>query len=795
MASSSTASQSNSLKSNDGQLVAATQSEQALTAQTQILPQDPVGPAVPDQVPAVNPTSIDQTTPARDAAHHLPGKHLASIQLRSILAFELTEVSRTVVDTPAAAPTSSVDHSKESLELSDLNTGRRGSSSSIRSTHSVQFPVLPATQALPNQTKQTASQVASILSLPTPLLLNLARTASPDEQRAIASKAKASPYLSAMSLPPPSPTESFSGAPHATSTGNHDPALNPTASSFRALANLSSRTDPGGTILPTERPSGSHIPITSIGDHPAIPVLLGQVFAPPTPGIAAPLLAETTSSFEPLYASVEDWSLSAAREQVNGRQQHPGLAKSHSFNEKEVAVVAQQMAQWAIEETEKQVQQQVTTSRETAVLLAAQAAARAAIVSAATTAVSVASAAPNGQLPEGMTQTDVQTAAIVMSGGPNAGAAVEYAVQSMDLSSYAETYKQQLDALASGYFAQLHREALKRILNAADSTGLLHDGSGPEMTTSASQFTPADDVSSTTIAGSVPASSAGLSSQSQSSASTPAHSSTATMASSSLPLQSLDGVNKGQLTAPQAQAMHVQAAAAAAVAANVMAAKEMANVAGNALESMGVDVPRLVPDQAVGGLKVLEIRPEAIAVTPPLTSAGSQCSASANAAHLAASIASATEAAAKAADEATAASLPEAAAPAPPNAMPSQSSRSGSGPSPISSSTAATPATQPAEVTAFLQHPSSTQSRTPEKRDYLLSYAHALYTKDPMSAELLPLLHTLEQAHEDHLPTLLLMSCVYYTRGELESSFYYNKRLLSKDPNYVSAGDQNGCLI
>lgn len=81
---------------------------------------------------------------------------------------------------------------------------------------------------------------------------------------------------------------------------------------------------------------------------------------------------------------------------------------------------------------------------------------------------------------------------------------------------------------------------------------------------------------------------------------------------------------------------------------------------------------------------------------------------------------------------------------------------------------------------------------TPEKRDYLLSYAHQLYSSEPQSPQLLPLLHTLEALHPDHLPTLLLISCVYYSRGELESSLYYNKRLLQIDPSYVSLRVDDG---
>lgn len=74
---------------------------------------------------------------------------------------------------------------------------------------------------------------------------------------------------------------------------------------------------------------------------------------------------------------------------------------------------------------------------------------------------------------------------------------------------------------------------------------------------------------------------------------------------------------------------------------------------------------------------------------------------------------------------------------------------------------------------------------TPEKRDYFLAYAHTLYSSDPSNEYLLPVLHTIETAHPAHLPTLLLMSCVYYSRGNLTSSLYYNDKLLQYDPQYV----------
>ena len=153
--------------------------------------------------------------------------------------------------------------------------------------------------------------------------------------------------------------------------------------------------------------------------------------------------------------------------------------------------------------------------------------------------------------------------------------------------------------------------------------------------------------------------------------------------------------------------MHVQAAAAAAVAANVMAANEIASLAGERIASMGFDVLPFLPERSSGGLASLDVTPDALAV------------------------------------------------PAPRPTQQKTSSKDGA-------------AVQPSEeVSALIAKANATRTCTPEKRDFLLAYAHQVYARDPRSNELLGLLHTLETIHPEHLPTLLLMSCVYYTRGEI----------------------------
>lgn len=509
------------------------------------------------------------------------------------------------------------------------------------------FPVLPVSQPLPNQAFQTPTQVQAILSLPTPLLLSLARTSDYAEQHAIASSAQAQSYISSMSLPPPSPDQLI-----------------------QSLA-------------------GPGTPVTTIRDHPAIPLLLGQAFCPPTPGIAAPANPTASRPFEPIYASVEDWSLRAARERVGKARgqaaaqggsagpQRPPLVSSHSFTEREITEMATQMKKWALREQEKQVDQQVHSSKEAAVILAIQAAARSNIVKVATAVSS--SILTNGARPNGASDADVVAASIVVSGGPAASSAIESAMQNMDLSAYAAQYRKELDALASGYFAQLHREALNRLMSAAETPS----------------HTP--PISATP-------SSTGIFPSSQ-------------PPSSTFSLQ-IAGTAQGR-------AMHVQAAAAAAVAANVMAANEIASLAGERIASMGFDVLPFLPERSSGGLASLDVTPDALAV------------------------------------------------PAPRPTQQKTSSKDGAGVQPSE------------EVSALIAKANATRTCTPEKRDFLLAYAHQVYARDPRSNELLGLLHTLETIHPEHLPTLLLMSCVYYTRGELDSSYFYNSRLLSYDPNYV----------
>lgn len=84
---------------------------------------------------------------------------------------------------------------------------------------------------------------------------------------------------------------------------------------------------------------------------------------------------------------------------------------------------------------------------------------------------------------------------------------------------------------------------------------------------------------------------------------------------------------------------------------------------------------------------------------------------------------------------------------------------------------------------------------TEEWRENLLQYAHTLYSTAPRSPALLTLLHTLHDAYSTHLPTLLLLACVYYTHQDYQSSLRYNQLILKYDPNYVEAMSNIGTTL
>ncbi|GAA5872460.1 hypothetical protein JCM16303_004528 [Sporobolomyces ruberrimus] len=706
------------------------------------------------------------------------------------------------------------------------------------------FPVLPPSIPSPSQTYQTPFQVSSILSLPAPLLYQLARTNSPAEQLKIAEQAGRTEYLGSMSIPPPSPTTLVNDIQKSglvmtpasksnldnVSAGNSYPPHS--ASAFAPSLEFPSSGSSSESPLPSRRPSVQLSvtleSVTSISSHPAIPRLLGHVFSPPTPGIVAPIgtgdniqlairaavashppshlqassaggeKAGEDGKFEPIYASVEQWSYEVAKDQVfsssrtiptsNSPTSHsappkrPGLVNTHSFNEREIANLATQVKNWALAEQAKQLEQQVVEHKSAAVVLAAQAAAR----------------------------FDEEEGVGGGSGTGGIGGTDQGNVDSeeLDFGEYAETYKKQLDALASGYFAQLHRDALKRLVEKVEE-GVQHgaDPSQPTSTNRTSDNLPGQSVSS--------------SAPSRSSSHAPS-------------LTTLTSLTHSR---PQAEALHIQASAAAAVAANVMAAKEIARHAEQKLVGMGMDPQQIVQQAGMGnintngtelgggnvgmgsavGMRSLEISPESIRApsssfaTPPAGMAA-PVPPSTQTQQLLRSpelrekdkmvvedvgLVSAAQPG-QVIEQAVSGEISSSSTVPP--ATPTKSTLSNSisqDPSPSSlPATHPPPPISPSTSATSLSDPTLLASvATPAKRDFLLSYAHTLYAQNSSSKELLPLLHTIESIHPDHLPTLLLISCVYYTRGELESSLYYNKRLLAYDPNYVEAMSNIGTTL
>ncbi|GAA6022980.1 hypothetical protein JCM10207_007738 [Rhodosporidiobolus poonsookiae] len=745
----------------------------------------------------------------------------------------------------------------EPSRLSPLQAGVATQRSSPPAPLSIpSFPVLPPSQPAPNQTFQTPLQVSSILSLPPPLLLQLARTDSPVEQKAIAERNQATRYLSSMAIPPPSPTTLVNDIARA------GLVMTAAASSSAGTASSAAGVDvtsavPGAEAATTTAlaPSVSvPLPLPNLSDaHPALPLLLGQVFSPPTPGVLAPIpgipgilpLATTSAlapaaapsvdPFGPVYASVEVWSVKAAKDQVISSSRAPASAgestavpptvaaapppvlsraQSFQFNDSEIASLAGRMKTWALAEQEKQVEQQVAESKAAAVVLAATA---------------------------------------------QAGEAGDEAGE-LDLSAYEEQYKKQLDALASGYFAQLHRDALKRLVEeeeggaAEGAKAIEGKADGPmEKEATATSSNPAQPSPPASASSTVPSLSVSIPADPPAFSSAASAAPSPTLSSSQAPtLTTLTALTSSR---SKAEAMHVRASAAAAVAAQVMAAKDLARSAGERLSRLGGD-PRRVVEEVVREVgtetarrasrgedgaerMALEPTPRATGMTRSLsgkseTSVLSGASGEKMAIEDVGAMGAPSSAAAgqpvvqqpapivppqqplqpgpaSPLSAADLAALPDAQAPlsashpGAPSApqlsqqlppLPSSASTGAVAGSATPTAPAAASSSAAADLASHLSSPAVLATlASPQKRDYLLTYAHTLYAKQPQSDELLPLLHTIESMHPDHLPTLLLISCVYYTRGELESSLYYNKRLLEFDPSYVEAMSNIGTTL
>lgn len=104
-------------------------------------------------------------------------------------------------------------------------------------------------------------------------------------------------------------------------------------------------------------------------------------------------------------------------------------------------------------------------------------------------------------------------------------------------------------------------------------------------------------------------------------------------------------------------------------------------------------------------------------------------------------------------------------------------------------------AQQPIIPSQLLQPPHATSTSADEWRESLLQYAHNLYSTSPQNPYLLPLLHALHDAYPTHLPTLLLLACVYYSYQDYPSSLKYNHLILKYDANYVEAMSNIGTTL
>jgi protein O-GlcNAc transferase len=182
------------------------------------------------------------------------------------------------------------------------------------------------------------------------------------------------------------------------------------------------------------------------------------------------------------------------------------------------------------------------------------------------------------------------------------------------------------------------------------------------------------------------------------------------------------------------QAIQVRASAVAALTANVLAAKDMANAANETLTSMGVDVST---------------------ITAPTSGPSPSTSASRYE----------------------------------PTVAAQQVLKSTFG-------SAATDEAKRSPVMQLVEQVARDNGCTTDARNMLLNYAHTQYSANA-EVDLLPLLHMLDRVHPFHCPTLLLLSCVYYTKGikappgsvehihNLEASIVMNQRILEIDPEYV----------
>ncbi|KAI9230376.1 MAG: TPR-like protein [Piptocephalis tieghemiana] len=80
-------------------------------------------------------------------------------------------------------------------------------------------------------------------------------------------------------------------------------------------------------------------------------------------------------------------------------------------------------------------------------------------------------------------------------------------------------------------------------------------------------------------------------------------------------------------------------------------------------------------------------------------------------------------------------------------------------------------------------------------RDQILAYAHKLYSTNPTDATLPGILQSLHSRDPDHIPTLLLLGCVYHAQAAPALALQCNREILLRDPQYVEAMSNIGTTL
>ncbi|WAQ83315.1 hypothetical protein PtA15_3A684 [Puccinia triticina] len=417
---------------------------------------------------------------------------------------------------------------------------------------------------------------------------------------------------------------------------------------------------------PPAAPPPAANPLTKAISQRAIPHLLHHVFSPYSNSIFIPVSEAASypdADCQPSYRSVDDWAFQVARQ----------TAAASPIDQQATEHIASQLKQWALHSQDSQLEQHVQESKFNAVLLAAQA-------EAVYHSAQAHQQQPSSPLP--------------------------------DLTPYADTYKSQLASIASGYYTQLHRDAIQK-LNEPSRNIPVHSSQSPLTPLSLSQPAdiphPASHTSCTTLLGPPPA--AGTAPSALRSA-------------------------KDHLALELARTQTQTPTATQHTNHNTHSIPLIPHPAQSRPHPQPISAQR--PPSALSGSLRSTHTSTPLLNNSPCTSAASNLT----------------------------------------------------GPPPRPTGAHQPVLNEPPSYVNQVERiwRSAQEGQCTERaRDYLLSYAHAVYSKKADDPCLLPLLHTLIKLHPKHLPTLLLLSCVYYSQGDYVSSLFHNDQILMLDPEYVEA--------